>query len=581
MNVLDWGVIVVVLVGIVLYGLYKSRTSRNLEGYFLSNRNLPWYVVLLSIMGTQASAITFMSGPGQAFTDGMRFLQNYFGLPLAMVVICITFVPLFNRLKVFTAYEFLEKRFDNKTRTLTSFLFLLQRGLSTGISIYMPSIIVSSLFGWNVSWVNLLSGGALVIYTVAGGAKAVAHTQKIQLLLIFSAMAAAGYVIVQSLPENVSVADALNISGKAGRTDIITTGFQAGRFNWSDKYNLFSGLIGGFFLSLSYFGTDHSQVGRYLTAQNNRESKLGLLMNGLVKVPMQFGILLLGVLLFAYYQFNAAPLTFNEALLNDVKASPYNDSLQMLQQRYAATGNEKASANAFYLQTKHANGQMNLDSIEARLRQLSRRQDSCRTEFSRLATASVHQKDNTADYVFLTFIKNGLPAGLRGLLLAIIFLASWSSIAAALNSLSASTVVDFHERFKKAAHPEAAYRIAKWYTLAWGVFSVLVAEFAHNLGQSLIETVNVLGSLFYGVILGIFLVAFYLRKVSGPAVFVAAVLVEMFVVLLFFKQNISFLAWLPAISFLWLNAVGAIGVMLMAYLLQTLLPASKKEKVML
>ncbi len=580
MNALDWLVIVVVLGGIVLYGLYKSRTSKNLEGYFLSNRSLPWYVVLLSIMGTQASAITFMSGPGQAFTDGMRFLQYYFGLPLAMVVICITFVPIFNRLKVFTAYEFLEKRFDNKTRTLTSSLFLLQRGLSTGISIYMPSIIVSSLFGWDVSLVNLLSGGALIIYTVTGGAKAVAHTQKIQLLIIFSAMAAAGYVVIQSLPQNVSITDALNIGGKAGRTAIITTGFEKGGFNWNDKYNLFSGLIGGFFLSLSYFGTDQSQVGRYLTAQNNRESKLGLLMNGLVKIPMQFLILLLGVFLFAYYQYNAAPLTFNEGLLNLVKASPYSDSLQALQQRYTVVGEEKKAANNLYLAAEHNNNKR-IALLEERQRQLSRSLDSCRTEFARIAKASVHQKDNGADYVFLTFIKTVLPAGLRGLLLSIIFLASWSSIAAALNSLSASTVVDFHERFSKSAQPKNAYRTAKRYTLAWGIFSILVAEFAHNLGQSLIETVNVLGSLFYGVILGIFLVAFYLKKVCGTAVFAAALVVEIFVVLLFFNESISFLKWLPDISFLWLNAIGAIGVMLLALFFQTILPPAKKQKAML
>ncbi|HVF98115.1 MAG TPA: hypothetical protein VM871_12370, partial [Flavisolibacter sp.] len=334
MNVFDWLVIAVVLVGIILYGLYKSRTTKNLEGYFLSNRNRPWYVVLLSIMGTQASAITFFSGPGQAFADGMRFLQYYFGLPLAMVVICITFVPLFNRLKVFTAYEFLEKRFDNKTRTFTSTLFLLQRGLSTGISIYMPSIIVSSLFGWDIFWVNILTGGALIIYTVNGGAKAVAHTQKIQLIIIFSAMAAAAYVVIGLLPQRVSIVDALAISGKSGRTNIITTGFEKGSFDWTDKYNLFSGLIGGFFLSLSYFGTDHSQVGRYLTAQSNRESRLGLLINGLVKIPMQFGILLIGVLVFSFYQFNASPISFNAGLRTDVAGSVYKDSLAGLEARF-------------------------------------------------------------------------------------------------------------------------------------------------------------------------------------------------------------------------------------------------------
>src|SRR5687768_8392666 len=303
MTVTDWLVLIVTLSGIMLYGLYKSRTTKNLDGYFLSNRSLPWYIVLLSIMGTQASAITFLSAPGQAYTDGMRFVQYYFGLPLAMVVICITFVPLFNRLKVYTAYEFLENRFDNKTRTLTSFLFLLQRGLSTGISIYAPSIILSSLFGWSIFWTNIIMGGFLIIYTVAGGAKAVAHTQKLQLIIIFTAMFLAGYTIVQLLPQGVGFMDALHVGGKMGKLNVITTGVEGNKFNWGDKYNIWSGIIGGFFLALSYFGTDQSQVGRYLTAQNNTESRLGLLMNGLIKVPMQFLILLLGILVFSFYQF--------------------------------------------------------------------------------------------------------------------------------------------------------------------------------------------------------------------------------------------------------------------------------------
>lgn len=573
MSTIDWLVIVTVLLGIVLYGLYKSRTTKNLEGYFLSNRNLPWYVVLLSIMGTQASAITFLSGPGQAFADGMRFLQYYFGLPLAMVVICISFVPLFNRLKVYTAYEFLERRFDNKTRTFTSALFLLQRGLSTGISIYMPSIIVSTLFGWDIFWVNILTGGALIVYTAAGGARAVAHTQKIQLLIIFSAMAAAAYWVVHLLPQGVGLTDALSISGKSNRTAIITTGFENGSFDWTDKYNLLSGLIGGFFLALSYFGTDHSQVGRYLTAQNNRESRLGLLMNGLVKIPMQFAILLTGVFVFAFYQFNASPITFNEALRNNVAATSYNESLLTLESRFQQLSTEKQSLNRQYMALQKSNDASALAAVEERLRTTGRLQDSCRKAFSDLAKKAVNKKDNGADYVFLSFIKNHLPTGLKGLLIAIVFLAAWSSIAAALNSLAASSVVDFHHRFRKTEQAqEAAYKTARWHTLGWGIFSVLVAEFAHNLGQSLIETVNVLGSLFYGVILGIFLVAFYLKGIGGTAVFVAALVAELFVVLLFFNESFAFLNWLPDVSFLWLNAVGALGVMLLAAVAQSLLP---------
>lgn len=568
MTLTDWLVIVLLLAGIILYGLYKSRTTKNLEGYFLSNRNLPWYVVLLSIMGTQASAITFLSGPGQAFADGMRFVQYYFGLPLAMVVICVTFVPIFNRLKVYTAYEFLEQRFDVKTRTLTSALFLLQRGVSTGISIYAPSIIVSSLFGWDVFWVNIFMGGLLIVYTVSGGAKAVAHTQKIQLFFIFAAMAAAGVMVVHLMPPGVGLIDALHISGKAGKTAVITTGVTESGFNWNDRYNIWSGVIGGFFLALSYFGTDHSQVGRYLTAQNNRESRLGLLMNGLIKVPMQFCILLIGVLVFAFYQFAPSPLSFDESLIREVNATSYQDSLRQLQQQYNAVSVQRKEAAQAYVQSLQTAA--NTDAAASRYQALNRQSEEYRKAFRQLSQKAVNKKGEDGNYVFLSFVKSYLPQGLRGLLVAIIFLASWGSIAAALNSLAAASVVDFKHRFGKKTSPETQYRTAKWYTLGWGVFSVIVAEFAYNLGQSLIEAVNILGSLFYGVILGIFLVAFYFKKVKGTATFIAAVLVEAFIVALFFKNDISFLQGLPDISFLWLNAIGAIGLVLVAALLQPL-----------
>ncbi|HET7897455.1 MAG TPA: sodium:solute symporter, partial [Flavisolibacter sp.] len=400
MTGIDWLVILVVLLGIVLYGLYKSHTTQNLEGYFLSNRNLPWYIVLLSIMGTQASAITFLSGPGQAYADGMRFVQYYFGLPLAMVVICITFVPIFNRLKVYTAYEFLENRFDTKTRTFTSSLFLLQRGLSTGISIYAPSIIVSSLFGWDVFWVNIAMGGLLIIYTASGGAKAVAHTQKIQIAIIFGAMIAAGFMVVHLLPAGIGLSDALHISGKAGKTAVITTGLTEKGFNWNDRYNLFSGIIGGFFLALSYFGTDHSQVGRYLTAKNNRQSRMGLLMNGLVKVPMQFGILLIGVLVFAFYQFQPPPITFNETLLSEVSATPFRDSLQVLQKSYDSISARKQAAAQLYVLSLRQEDQN--DSAAAAFQQLNRQSEQYRESFRRITEKALNKKGEDANFVFLS-----------------------------------------------------------------------------------------------------------------------------------------------------------------------------------
>jgi SSS family solute:Na+ symporter len=576
MNTLDWSVLVATLLGIVLYGLYKSRTSRNLEGYFLSNRSMPWWLVLLSIMGTQASAITFLSGPGQAFADGMRFVQYYFGLPLAMIVICITFVPIFNRLKVFTAYEYLEQRFDERTRLLTSFLFLLQRGLSTGISIYAPTIILCALFGWDVFWTNILMGGLLIIYTVAGGARAVAYTQKLQLLIIFAGMALVGWWVVHLLPAGVGMSKALHVGGKLGRLNIITSGTTGKGFNWNDRYNIWSGVIGGFFLALSYFGTDQSQVGRYLTAQNNTESRLGLLINGLVKIPMQFCILLIGVLIFTFYQFRGTPLSFNSALMQDVAASSYKDSFARLQQQADALNRDRGSTAVKFAHWSEAPASDSFAFYSTQLKAQQIGSDSLRAQF-KVWSPKVSSRDaNDTNYVFLSFVKDYLPAGLRGLLIAVIFLAAWGSIAAALNALAASTVVDFHQRLRKREGRDD-YRLSQAYTLAWGVFSIIVAQFAHRLGQSLIETVNILGSLFYGVILGIFLVAFYLKRIGGRAIFIAALVVEVFVVLLFFNEQIPAISFLPDVSFLWLNAIGAIGVAGIAALLQSILPGREKK----
>ena len=562
MNQLDWIVLVVTLLGIITYGLYKSRTSHNLDGYFLSNRSLPWGLVLLSIMGTQASAITFLSAPGQAYTDGMRFVQYYFGIPLAMIVICIFFVPIFSRLKVYTAYEYLENRFDNKTRTLTSFLFLLQRGLSTGISVFAPSIIL---------YTNILMGGLLIIYTMSGGAKAVAYTQQLQLIIIFIGMFLAAYMVVNMLPQNVSFTDALNVSGKLGKLNVITTGFEKGHFNWSDQYNLFSGLIGGFFLALSYFGTDQSQVGRYLTARSLKQSRMGLLMNGLVKVPMQFLILLIGALVFTFYQFNKAPIFFNEVQVKKLQNSAvYKDSFLMVQQQYDAILIKKQQAvinysaaadnNEKILQEKHISELQNLQDTANVLRGKVK---------DWLKTKEVGGDNNDTNYIFLRFVVDNLPVGLVGLLIAIIFLASWGSIAAAINSLASCTMIDFHRRFsKKKESGEDEYRISKWYTLAWGVFCIIVAMFTYNIGNSLIEAVNVLGSLFYGVILGVFLVAFFLKKIkNGHVVFWAAVLAELLVLTVFILTKTGVFK----MGFLWLNPIGAFGVIFFSLILNTVL----------
>ena len=568
MSQLDWIVLGVTLLAIISYGLYKSRTSHNLDGYFLSNRSLPWGMVLLSIMGTQASAITFLSAPGQAYTDGMRFVQYYFGIPLAMVVICIFFVPIFRKLKVYTAYEYLESRFDNKTRTLTSFLFLLQRGLSTGISVFAPSIILSSLFGWNIYYTNLLMGGLLIIYTISGGAKAVAYTQQLQLIIIFTGMFLAAYMVVHMLPENVGFTDALEISGKMGKLNVITTGFENGHFNWSDQYNLLSGIVGGFFLALSYFGTDQSQVGRYLTAKSLKESRMGLLMNGLVKVPMQFAILLIGALVFTFYLFNKAPVFFNEVQLKKLEQSAvYKDSFAVLQQQYSLVLSEKESAVLAYAKARDQHDKSVEDASILSLQQLQNRSDSLRKKVkSWLNSKEVGGDGNDTNYIFLRFVVDHLPAGLVGLLIAIIFLASWGSIAAAINSLASSSMVDFHRRFTKNKESgEDEYRLSKWYTLGWGIFCIIVAMFTYNIGNSLIEAVNVLGSLFYGVILGVFLVAFFLKRIrSGNVVFWAAVLAELLVLTVFILTKLEVFK----MGFLWLNPIGALGVVLFSGLLQ-------------
>lgn len=551
----DWVVMISALLIIILYGLYKSRTTRNLDGYFRSNRELPWYLVLLSIMGTQASAITFLSAPGQAFNDGMRFVQYYFGLPLAMIVICVSFVPLFKRLNLYTAYEYLEKRFDKKTRTFTSFLFLLSRGLSTGISIVAPSLVVSTILGWDIYWTNVVMGGLLIIYTVSGGAKAVAYTQQLQFLIIASGMILAGYYAVKLLPDGVGFNEALSSAGDAGRMNIITTGVNdKGQYNWNDRFNIISGVIGGFFLAWSYFGTDQSQVGRYLTAKSLRESRMGLLMNGLVKVPMQFLILLVGVLVFAFYNYNPAPVNFDANVTRKLEQSPYRAEAQQISTAYLQK-KENLSVQLRALQTRNETTEE-----KAMLKSLYKETDSLRTAYRTLSKKAGFGNGDDANYVFFTFITKYLPAGIVGLLIAMIFMASWGSIAAALNSLASCTMVDFHKQFSKRVLTEnQEYRISKLYTLGWGLFCIVAAQFATSLG-SLIVAVNVLGSLFYGTILGIFMVAFYLKRIGGHAVFISAIVAEAFVCVIYFILHFD--------GFLWLNLIGAAIVFLLAPVIQ-------------
>ncbi|MCE2759165.1 MAG: sodium:solute symporter [Chitinophagaceae bacterium] len=552
MSFIDWLVLSFTMLLVVLYGVYKGRSTKDIDGYFRSGRQLPWYMVMLSVIGTQASAVTFLSGPGQAYTDGMRFVQYYFGLPLATIVLCITFVPIFHKLNIYTAYEYLEKRFDKKTRTFTSFLFLLSRALSTGISVYAPAIILSSVLDWNIYLTNVIMGGIVIVYSVSGGARAVAYTQQLQLAIIFAGLFLAAYLLIQMMPEGMGLTEALAVGDEFGKMNVITTGMTENGFNWNDRFNIISGIIGGFFLSLSYFGTDQSQVGRYLTARSIKQSRIGLIMNGIVKIPMQFFILLVGVLVFVYYAYNTSPLYFNDLAITKLKKTAYREQIIQLEEAHQSISDQKK----LIVQNVKAHHDENITS----LKKLQFEDEKLRTKLKSLIKESgILVETNDTNYVFIRFVMDHMPHGLIGLLIAVIFLAAWGSIAASLNALSSSTLIDFHKQFIKAdTTDEEEFRLSKMYTLFWGIFCIVFAQFATNLG-SLIEAVNILGSWFYGVMLGIFLVAFYLKKVGGNAVFYAAILGELSVLAMYAFTDIG---WL------WLNVIGALAVVMLSLVLQ-------------
>lgn len=557
MSIIDWLVLGLTLLSIVVYGIWKSRGAKNIDTYLLADKQLPWYHVGLSVMATQASAITFLSAPGQAYSDGMRFIQFYFGLPLAMVVLCITFIPMFRQQNVFTAYEFLEKRFDNKTRSLTAFLFLLQRGLSTGITIYAPSIILSTILEIDILYTTLLTGILVISYTVYGGTKAVSYTQLFQMSIIFAGLFMAAYMVVHLLPKNVGFIDALHIAGKMDRLNAIDT-----KFDWNNKYNLWSGIIGGFFLQLSYFGTDQSQVGRYLTGKSITESRLGLIMNGLIKIPMQFLILLIGVLVFSFYQYNTPPVFFNKVELQRIENSAYQKEFKLLEQKFNEAHVLKKIHVSELINATQKDNEEEINESRIKLQQDDILVKTIRSDVSKLMLVNNPKADvNDSNYVFLCFVTEYLPVGLVGLLIAIIFLAAMGSTASGLNSLASTTVVDFYKRlYNKEADAERYLKASRWATVAWGVFCVVVALYAGKLGN-LIEAVNVLGSLFYGTILGIFLVAFYLKHINGNAIFYAALIAELFVIVTW---------WLNIAAFLWLNVIGCLLVVLISLALQAL-----------
>lgn len=545
---LDWGVLFGTLLIIVVYGIYKSRGSKDIASFLKGDNSMRWWTIGLSIMATQASAITFLSTPGQAYADGMRFIQFYFGLPLAMVVLCITFIPNFYRLKVYTAYEYLEKRFDLKTRTLGAILFLIQRGLAAGITIYAPAIILSTVLGWDLKITNLLIGGLVILYTISGGTKAVSQTQKQQMMVMLGGMFIALLILIDKLPEEVGIGEAVTLAGAMGKLNLVDL-----TVDFNERYNLWSGLLGGFFLAMAYFGTDQSQVQRYLTGRSIAQSRIGLLMNGLVKIPMQFLILFIGAMVFVFYQFEAAPLFFKENVVKEIKAGEYGADFQEVETQYAEVFQQKKEAALTYLETEDEGNKARLMALQAEEQQLRK------AGLGILKKAQPEAELEDTDYVFITFVLTYLPHGIIGLLLAVIFSAAMSSTAGELNALASTTTVDLYKRSKTREESDGHYlRASRWFTLLWGSLAIAFATYA-SLFENLIEAVNILGSLFYGVILGIFLVAFYIKRIGGNAVFIAALISEAVVFYFFFFTELPYL---------WFNVIGCFLVIGIAFILE-------------
>jgi Na+/proline symporter len=585
---IDWIVLALTLSFIVGYGTWKTRNQKSAQDYIKGGNTTQWWTIGLSVMATQASAITFLSTTGQAYSDGMGFVQFYFGLPIAMVVICLVFIPIYHRLKVYTAYEFLENRFDLKTRTLTAVLFLIQRGLAAGITIFAPAIILSVVLGWNIITLNIIIGVLVIIYTVSGGTKAVTVTQKQQMFVIFAGMLAALFIVIDLIPKEVAFIDAINIAGATERMEILDFSFDL-----ENRYTVWSGLIGGTFLALSYFGTDQSQVQRYLSGRSIKEMQMGLLFNGLLKVPMQFFILLVGIMVFVFYQFNKAPLNFIDASTETVLNSEFASEYKQLQKEQDVLFTQKKATSLLLAKEKNKSLVMELrrlDSIEKSNRLHSKfliksavdeeykvnyqkmkgelasmtpgteSYEATKKDLENLyLDAARDTQTNDRDYIFITFILNHLPKGLIGLLLAVILSAAMSSTASEINALATITSMDLYGRNQKEEKDENhMVRVTKWFTLAWGLVAILIACFA-NLAENLIQLVNIIGSIFYGNVLGIFLLAFFFKSIKGYAVFNAAILTQIIVVIGWWFD------WMP---YLWLNLFGCILVILIAVILQ-------------
>lgn len=556
------------LVFVAVYGAWKTRGKKDINGYILANKSTPWYTITLSIMATQASAITFLSTPGQAYVDGMRFVQFYLGLPIAMVIICIAVVPYFHRLKVYTAYEFLEKRFDLKNRTLGSIIFLIHRGLACGFTIFAPALIISVLLGWDMRLTIFMIGGLVILYTTTGGTDAVYKTHLFQMGIITAGMVVAFFMVFHLLPSDISFLDAVHVAGKMGKLNVINFAFD-----WKDRYNIWTGLIGGAFLALSYFGTDQSQVQRYLSGRSIAQSRFGLLANGVVKVPMQFAILFTGAMIFVFYQFVTPPLFFNSVETAHAENSAYSQAYQELEAKHERLHKEKQA----HLRDMLAAIKNHEDSdLDQTLQTLQESRDS-EIKIREEAVALIKKADPGTDtddtnYIFLSFVINFLPVGVVGLILACILSASMSSTSAELNALASVTIVDIYKRVFKKSGSDRHYLVAsKWATVLWGIYAMNSALFINRLGSlgALIEAVNILGSFFYGTILGIFLIAFFFKNIGGNATFIAALIAETVVLACFFFTEIPYL---------WFNVIGCVGLIILAHLMNPLFMAARNNR---
>ncbi len=566
MNYLDWIVLFGTIAFIVVYGTLKTRGNKTIEGYLKGDNSMKWWMIGVSIMATQASAITFLSTPGQAIEDGMRFIQFYFGLPLAMVIIAVTIVPIYYRLKVYTAYEYLETRFDLKTRSLAALLFLMLRGVSAGITLFAPALVLSTILGWSVNITTVLIGTLVIVYVVSGGTRAVSLTQRYQMTVIMGGMILAGFLAYSMLPAGISFGDTVQIAGEMGKLNLVNL-----EFNPNDRYNIWSGLIAGGFLSLSYFGTDQSQVSRYLGGTSESESKLGLIFNGLFKIPMQFVILFIGVLVYVFYLFNQPPIFHNKVLKERAMETSQVEVLRSLDAEYNSLYAAKRVAVDDLVDAIHQEEEQAIAKSKEEVIKLQKQEVSLRDSVKATISAAIpNAKTQDRDYIFLNFVLSNLPHGIVGLLLAVMFSAAMSSMASELNALAATTCMDIYKRSINQKETTIHYvKASRWFTVLWALLAMVFAMLA-SFAENLIQFVNIVGSLFYGTILGIFLTAFYVKRVQGTAVFCAAILAEGIVLYCYAYTEIAFLLY---------NIIGCGVVMIVSLLLQMVLPQKESSKV--